>query len=318
MVNGEWIRTVFIHSPLTIHPPFPVLTMISLTDSGEFALRPRGPRVELPEEVFLRLRDLIYGVSGIYFEEGARATLGRRLRPRVEALCYESFEQYYLHLKFDRAGQQELQLALDAVTVQETYFFREERALRAFKEEMLPEIAERRRAERVLRVWSAGCSTGEEAYTLAMLIRESGLFDGWRVELTGSDLLQRVISEARRGVYAEKSFRTTLPEHCRKYFTPRGDGTFLVAEDLRASVDFGCFNLVDSRRPAPHTDHDVIFCRNVMLYFGTEARRHTVSGFHRQLREGGYLVLGASESLFTLDTPFRLAHLHNDLVYQKG
>jgi chemotaxis protein methyltransferase CheR len=297
---------------------FPGVDMTSLTDSGEFVLGQSAGRAELSEEVFLRLRDLIYGASGIYFDQGSRATLERRLRPRVEALRLESFEQYYLHLKFGGGGQDELQLALDAVAVQETYFFREERALRAFKEEMLPEIAERRRGERRLRVWSAGCSTGEEAYTLAMLVLESGLFDGWRVELTASDLLQRVIAEARRGEYAEKSFRTTNPERREKYFTPRGDGTFLVAEPLRAMVDFGCFNLVDTRRFDPHTDLDVIFCRNVMLYFGTEARRQTVAGFHRQLREGGYLVLGASESLFTLNAPFRLAHLQHDLVYQKS
>ncbi|MBA3242895.1 MAG: protein-glutamate O-methyltransferase CheR [Acidobacteria bacterium] len=210
-----------------------------------------------------------------------------------------------------------MQLALDATAVQETYFFREERALRAFREEMLPEIAERRRDERLLRVWSAGCSTGEEAYTLAMLVLESGLFDGWRIELSASDLLRRVIADARRGVYAEKSFRTTSPAHREKYFTPRGDGTFIVAERLRAMVDFGCFNLVDSRRFDARPDLDVIFCRNVMLYFGTDARRRTVAAFHRQLRDGGYLVLGASESLFTIDTPFRLSHLRNDLVYQK-
>lgn len=292
--------------------------MTSLTDSGEFILGLGVRRAaEMSEDVFLRLRDLIYDASGIYFSEGSRATLERRLRPRVVALGFESFEQYETHLRFSPARHEELQPALDAVAVQETYFFREERALRAFREEILPEIAERRRDERLLRVWSAGCSTGEEPYTLAMLMLESGLFEGWRVELSASDLLQRVIAEARRGVYAEKSFRTTAPERREKYFTPRGDGTFSVAERLRAMVDFGCFNLVDSRRCDAHPDLDIIFCRNVMLYFGADARRRTVAAFHHQLREGGYLVLGASESLFTLDTPFRLAHLRNDLVYRK-
>ncbi|MCA1634550.1 MAG: protein-glutamate O-methyltransferase CheR [Acidobacteria bacterium] len=293
--------------------------MTSLTDSGEFILGLGARRAaEMSEDIFLRLRDLIYDASGIYFSAESRATLERRLRPRVEALGFESFEQYDTHLRFGPARHDELQLALDSVAVQETYFFREESALRAFREEMLPEIAERRSGERLLRVWSAGCSTGEEAYTLAMLVLESGLFEGWRVELSASDLLQRVITEARRGFYAEKSFRTIAPERREKYFTPRGDGTFLVAEPLRAMVDFGCFNLVDSRSFDARPDFDIIFCRNVMLYFGTDARRRTIAAFHRQLREGGYLVLGASESLFTLDTPFRLARLRHDLVYQKG
>ncbi|HEU4596289.1 MAG TPA: protein-glutamate O-methyltransferase CheR [Pyrinomonadaceae bacterium] len=293
--------------------------MTSLTDSGEFVIGQgaAGRGAQMSESAFVLLRDLIYVASGIYFDDASRASLERRLRPRVEALRLESFEQYYQHLKFGEARQEELQRALDSVTVQETYFFREERALRAFREEILPEVAERRRAEQTLRVWSAGCSTGEEAYTLAMLVEESGLFDGWRVELSASDLIRRVIEEARRGLYAEKSFRTTDPARREKYFTPRGDGTFLVAETLRAAVDFGCFNLVDTRPSDPHTDLDVIFCRNVMLYFGTDARRRTIAALHRQLRPGGYLVLGASESLFTLDAPFRLAHLRHDLVYQK-
>jgi chemotaxis protein methyltransferase CheR len=292
--------------------------MSLLHHSGQFAFHHVAGRAEMSGDVFLRLRDLISRASGIYFDEGARATLERRLRPRVEALHLEGFEQYYLYLKFDRDRADELQRALDAVAVHETYFFREERALRAVAEEALPEVAERRAGERVLRVWSAGCSTGEEAYTLAMLVAESGLFDGWRVELTASDLSQRVIGEARAGRYAEKSFRTMSPERRARYFTAQPDGSHLVAESLRAAVSFGCFNLVDSRRFDIYTDLDVIFCRNVMLYFGAEARRQTVAGFHRQLRDGGYLVLGASESLFTLNAPFRLAHLRHDLVYQKG
>ena len=275
-------------------------------------------RAEMPEAVFLRLRDLVYEASGIYFDDESRASLERRLRPRVEALHLDGFEQYYLYLKFDRERLDELQRALDAVAVHETYFFREERALHAFAEEMLPQIAARRAAARTLRVWSAGCSTGEEAYTLAMLITESGLFEGWRVELSASDLSERVIAEARRGIYGENSFRTTERTRREKYFTPTADGRHEIAQPLRAMVNFGCFNLVDSRRFSIFDDLDVIFCRNVMLYFGDDARRRTVKGFHQQLREGGYLVLGASESLFTLNAPFRLAHLQHDLVYQKS
>src|SRR5688500_9183862 len=176
--------------------------MTSLTDSGEFVVGQSVVRVPpMSESAFVLLRDFISGASGIYFDDASRATLERRLRPRVEALRLESFEDYYRHLRFGDARHDEVQLALDAVTVQETYFFREERALRAFREEILPEVAERRGGERILRVWSAGCSTGEEAYTLAMLVRESGLFEGWRVELSASDLIRRVIEEARRGLY---------------------------------------------------------------------------------------------------------------------
>lgn len=275
-------------------------------------------RPRLDEASFQRLRDLIYKASGMYFDERAVQTLERRLRPRLETLNLDSFEHYYLYLQFDRDRRSELQLALDAVAIHETYFFREMRALDAFTKEILPEIYERNRNEKVLRVWSAGCSTGEEAYTLAILIHETKLFADWRVELTASDLSARVISEARIGRYTEKAFRTTDDERRLAYFTANQDRTWTIKEPFRQMVNFGCFNLADARRFDIFADLDVIFCRNVMIYFDTAARRQTVAGFHRQLRPGGYLILGASESLITINSPFRLAHLQHDLVYQKG
>jgi chemotaxis protein methyltransferase CheR len=276
-----------------------------------------GARLEMDESTFLRLRDLIYQSSGLYFDQRTQGSLERRLRPRVNALHLDSFEQYYLYLQFDRDRRDEMQRALDAVAIHETYFFRELRALRAFGEEILSEMMERNRESRTLRVWSAGCSTGEEAYTLAILILESGLFDGWKLELSASDLSQRVIAEARAGRYRANSFRTMDDERRARYFTEQADGSWLIDERLRVMVNFGCFNLADSRRFNIYYDLDVIFCRNVMLYFDTAARRRTVAGFHQQLRDGGYLILGASESLVTLNAPFHLAHLQNDLVYQK-
>jgi chemotaxis protein methyltransferase CheR len=271
----------------------------------------------MDETTFLRLRDLIYEASGIYFDQKSQCSLERRLRARVQALHLNSFEQYYLYLQFDRDRRDEMQRALDVVAIHETYFFREARALKAFSEEILPEIHARNLKTRTLRVWSAGCSTGEEAYTLAMLILESGLFDGWSIELSASDLSQRVIAEARSGRYSENSFRAMNDERRARYFSAQPDNSWLIDEQLRNAVNFGCFNLAESRRFDIYSDLDVIFCRNVMLYFDTPARRKTVAGFHHQLRDKGYLVLGASESLITLNTPFRLAHLQNDLVYRK-
>lgn len=271
----------------------------------------------MDETTFLRLRDLIYESSGLYFDQKSQSSLERRLRTRVSALQLNGFEQYYLYLQFDRDRRGEMQRALDAVAVHETYFFRERRALKAFSEEMLPEIHRRNRETRTLRVWSAGCSTGEEAYTLAILILESGLFAEWTIELSASDLSQRVITEARNGRYTEHSFRQMDDEQRARYFTRQPNNSWLIDEQLRTMVNFGCFNLADSRRFDIYSNLDVIFCRNVMLYFDTPARRTTVAGFHHQLCDNGYLVLGASESLVTLNTPFRLAHLQNDLVYQK-
>lgn len=276
-----------------------------------------GAQMKMDDPVFLQLRNLIYEASGLHFDQKSKYLLERRLRPRVQELGLSDFGQYYLYLQFDRDRADELQRALDAVAIHETYFFRETRALKAFSEEILPELHERNRASRTLRIWSAGCSTGEEPYTIAMLILESGLFEGWKIELAASDLSQRVIAEARGGVYRQNSFRTMDEERRGRYFAPRPEGTFLIDEKLRAAVDFGCFNLADSHRFDIYSELDVLFCRNVMIYFDAAARRRTVTGFHHQLRTGGYLILGASESLVTLNTPFHLAHLRNDLVYQK-
>jgi chemotaxis protein methyltransferase CheR len=276
-----------------------------------------GSPMVMDDSVFLRLRDLIYQASGLYFDQRSKYLLERRLRARVLELQLADFVQYHLYLQFDRDRMAELQRALDAVAIHETYFFRETRALKAFSEEILPELHARNAATRTLRIWSAGCSTGEEPYTLAMLIEETGLFDGWTVELSASDLSQRVIAEARAGVYRANSFRTTDDDRRARYFSAGADGRHLIDERFRSSVNFGCFNLADSRRFDIYSELDVLFCRNVMIYFDAAARRRTVTGFHHQLREGGYLILGASESLVALNTPFRLAHLRNDLVYQK-
>lgn len=271
----------------------------------------------MDELTFLRLRDLIYQASGLYFDARNQSSLERRLRPRINALHLGGFEQYYLYLQFDRDRREELQRALDAVAIHETYFFREARALSAFSEEILPQVAAQNRVPRTLRVWSAGCSTGEEAYTLAILMLETGLFEGWKIELSASDLSQRVIALAREGRYRASAFRTMDDERRARYFTHQTDDTWLIDERLRMMVNFGCFNLADSGRYNIYHDLDVIFCRNVMLYFDAAARRRTVTGFHQQLNDGGYLILGASESLVTLNVPFRLTHLQHDLVYQK-
>lgn len=292
------------------------MSLASFNSPPDFFSRATDPAC-MDETTFLRLRDLIYESSGLYFDQKSQSSLERRLRTRVSALQLNGFEQYYLYLQFDRDRRGEMQRALDTVAVHETYFFRERRALKAFSEEMLPEVHRRNRETRTLRVWSAGCSTGEEAYTLAILILESGLFAEWTIELSASDLSQRVITEARNGRYTEHSFRQMDDEQRARYFIRQPNNSWLIDERLRTMVNFGCFNLADSRRFDIYSNLDVIFCRNVMLYFDTPARRTTVAGFHHQLCDNGYLVLGASESLVTLNTPFHLAHLQNDLVYQK-
>lgn len=266
---------------------------------------------------FNHLKELIYHSSGISFDYSDLATLEYRLRPRVEALNLRTLDQYIYYLQFDPNRHEETQHLIDAIVVPDTYFFREARALRAFREEILPELVENDYGSRTLRVWSAGCSTGEEAYTMAMILLETSYLRDWAVEVLGTDISARAIEAAQIGRFREPSFRATDADTRERYFTLQPDGTWLIDERLRKMVHFTLGNLAERRYINMLSDIDVIFCRNVMTYFDDATRRRTAERFQHQMRDGGYLILGAAESLISLNTPLRLVHLEHDLAYQK-
>jgi chemotaxis protein methyltransferase CheR len=268
------------------------------------------------------IRDLVSERLGIWFGPDSRLSLERRLRERLTVRGLASYGDYYQLLKYSPLAHEEWEEASELLTTHETYFFREDYQLRAFKNELLPMLAERNKQRRRLQVWSAGCSTGEEAYTIAMLVLESGLFDGWEVRVYGSDLSKKCIAAARRGVYGPTSFRTTNDEAKRAWFQPsaKPDG---VAESLgvspavRALCHFGQMNLLDEERTHLVGRCDVIFCRNVLIYFDGPSRKRVIEMFHERLVNGGVLLLGHAESLLNVSTAFELLHLKEDLVYRK-
>jgi chemotaxis protein methyltransferase CheR len=272
----------------------------------------------LPDDVFRLLRDFIHGYCGIYFDDGSRFLLERRLSRRIEQHRLGSFEEYYHYLRYDRKREEELAVLIDNLTTNETYFFREAHQLRAFSEEILPELRETLAARKTLRIWSAGCSTGEEPYTIAILMLESGdWWRDWRVEILGSDISQRVLAAARRGVYKKSAHRATSPDMLAKYFVPDEKGDFRIIDRVRELVSFSCLNLLDPYKTSLVSNMDVIFCRNVIIYFDREAKKKVIASFNDKLRDGGYLLLGHSESLINLSTAFVLRTLRNDMVYQK-
>ena len=242
--------------------------------------------------------------------------LERRLSPRLEALGLSSYLDYYQYLRYDPAGPREMEELIERITTHETYFFREQYQLEAFSEEILPKLAERLERQRRIQVWSAGCSTGEEVYTIAMLLLESGLFKGWNIRVMGSDISRKVLATARAAVYGENSFRTTSPLLRRKYFV-EANGRWTVRDDVRSMCSFGQLNLVSTERFRVLGPQDVIFCRNVLMYLSQEARHRVVEAFYDRLTPGGFLLLGHSESLLNVTTRFDLAHLQKDLVYRK-
>lgn len=274
-----------------------------------------------PDEYRL-LRDLIAERLGILFGPESRGSLERRLRPRLTVRGLTSFADYYQLLKFGAIADEEWDEASEQLTTHETYFFREDYQLRAFRDELLPMFAERLRPRRRLQIWSAGCSTGEEAYTIAMLVLESGLFDGWDVRIYGSDLSKRCIATARRGLYGASSFRATPPSVKQRWFVPADakgapSATFAPLPDVRALCHFGQLNMLDDERTHLVGRCDAIFCRNVLIYFDAQSRRRVIDMFHERLTSGGVLLLGHAESLLNVSTAFELLHLKEDLVYRK-
>lgn len=276
-----------------------------------------GGRVKISEEEIGALQSLIQGHCGVVYGLDSGFLFERRLGPRLAALGLTSFSAYVDLLRRSGEGPQELALAVEAITTHETYFFREQFQLDAFREEVLPELARSRAGSLRLTLWSAGCSTGEEAYTLAILLLESGLFRGWTLRVIGTDLSRKVLSVARHGVYGPSSFRTTAPELRDRYFEPVGESA-RVCDQVRALVSFRPLNLIDTASVAASGPVDVIFCRNVLMYLAQESRISIAEAFHEALLPGGYLFLGHSESLLNVETSFELVHLRRDLAYRRA
>ncbi len=275
--------------------------------------------VSMSEEEFRLIRDLIHAHCGLFFEHDSKYLLEKRLAKRLAALHMEDFREYYHFLKYNQGRDQEISDIMDILTTNETYFFREAFQLKAFTEEILPEIkaAKQKSGQRELRIWSAGCSTGEEPYTIAMLLLDTNFFRDWKLEIIGTDISHRVLQQARKAIYGKSSFRTTEDYHIKRYFTEQ-DGCFRISDDVKRLVTISHLNLFDENRVILLGKMDVIFCRNVIIYFDQEAKKKVVDTFFRTLREGGFLLLGHAESLLNTSTAFALRHLKNDMVYQKS
>jgi chemotaxis protein methyltransferase CheR len=272
------------------------------------------PRMSAEE--FRLLRDLIHDHCGIYFQDDSQHLVERRLAPRLTVRGLAGWGDYYRFLRYGGSRKEELEEVVDRVTTNETYFFREMYQLDALRDEILPEVHARAPRGKHLTIWSAGCSTGEEAYTAAILVLESGLFADWEVRVFGSDISRRVLAIARKGAYGPSSFRG-VDERLRRRWFREVDGKMQVREEARAMCSFGRLNLVDDDQLSVVGEVDVILCRNVLIYFDAPARRRAVDAFYRKLVPGGYLLLGHSESLLNVSTAFELVHLKTAMVYRR-
>jgi chemotaxis protein methyltransferase CheR len=261
--------------------------------------------------------DLLRNHCGLHFDQSSRFLLEKRVARRIKELGLGSFAAYHYELR-RRGGDEEVANLIDILTTNETYFFRERSQLQALVEEIVPELLlhRGRGSTRPISIWSAGCSSGEEPYSIIALAIEAGLEPGRDIRVYASDISRPVLTRSRRGVYRESSFRDTSDAQRQRYFIEK-DGLFRICDEVKKHVDFIHLNLLDDGKLALLGSMDVILCRNVIIYFDAEIKKRVIDTFHDKLRPGGHLLLGHSESLINLSTAFELRHLTNELVYRR-
>lgn len=264
----------------------------------------------LDSQALLDLRDLIERATGIYYLDSSLPLLRDRLGTRVSALRLKDLVDYYYYLKWDPRRQVEWESLLAQLTVNETHFWRESDALQW----ALGKLREAARQGQRCRVWHAACSSGEEPYSLAMAAMSEGLVPWVDFELIASDLDPQILSLAMQARYSPHSLRN-LPGPMRERHVLDGEKTSLLSSDVRAAVRFFRLNLHEPNVPWPR-DIDLIFCRNVFIYFRPATVREIVLRFSSSLRSEGHLLLGAAESLLQLDTPFEFSSDNGVIVYR--
>jgi len=271
-----------------------------------------------PEE-FRLIREFIAEEFGLLVDECRANFLHSRLLPRLEDLRLDSFSDYYAYLRFSPRGCNEHQQLISILTNNETYFFREDAQLQVLAGHILPELKEKKQhaGEKKIRIYSAGCSSGEEVYTIAMLLLESGhfLWD-WDIMVTGIDIDPQMIDRAKKGVYSGRAFQSTPAQFMDRYFTKTGD-CLKVKNSLRKITRFMEGNLLRLDPFMKSDPADVIFCRNVFIYFSEDTTRRIVESFAGLLEPEGFLFLGHSESLSRLTSRYQPIRHPGAIIYRK-
>ncbi len=268
------------------------------------------------QRVFTLLRDLIHERAGIYFDENSMELMIDKLGPLMMERGIDSPIDYYYLLKYgsDRPDVDEWAFLLNAISVRETYFWREFGQIRALVDIIVPELASKLTAP--LKIWSAACASGEEPLTLAMALDQAGWFDRIPIDIVGSDTSTDALTAAERGIYRERSFRT-LPAHLKvRYFTPASGG-WKIDADIHRRIRWQFANMTSAGDIEELARANIIFCRNVFIYFSDVAIRNTVKTFAERMIEPGYLCLGSAESLLKFTTEFELREIGNAFIYVK-
>jgi chemotaxis protein methyltransferase CheR len=273
---------------------------------------------QLTDGDFKLFRDYVHENCGIYFEDNKMYLMQNRLSRRLNELGIKSFRDYYYYVKYDNS-RQEFNNLINIITTNETSFFRNEPQLESFANDILPKVIREKRNEKnkTLKIWSAGCSSGEEPYTLAMVLIEklksTNFLD---IQIFANDISQKVLQTARQGIYSENRVINVKPDFRKRYFSNDG-GNYKVNQDIKRLINFSQMNLNDQSQFVLLQNMDFVFCRNVMIYFSDESKKKLVRNFYNILKPGGYLYLGHSETLHGISKSFKLKFYNNCLTYQK-
>jgi chemotaxis protein methyltransferase CheR len=275
-------------------------------------------KIAITDEDFQKFREFFYRKTGIQFENSKRYFVDKRLLDRIELTNSRSFRDYFYLVRFQESGE-ELQHLTNCMTVNETYFFREDYQFKCLVQSILPEIIKKKEKGSVIRIWSIPSSSGEEPYSIAIYLMEywSGIHD-WDVELISSDIDTNILNKAKLGKYQSRSLQNLPKEILSKYFSRCNDGQYQICEDIRQSVEFTRVNLSDNNDTRSYRDIDVIFCRNLLIYFDDVSRRRAAEAFYDSLGINGFICLGHSESMSRISSLFKVRKFPHAIIYQKS
>jgi len=294
-----------------------------MTSITQPAAMPPAPlkSAEMVDPVYRQIRDLVYKVSGIYKAEEKLYLLADGCGRRMKQLNARTPREYWDHLTAQPGRDGELRHLLNEITIGETSLFRSPPQIDALRKVILPEIVAEKTKQitKRLRIWSAGCSTGEEPYTLAMSLLEESerLLNGWTVEILATDLNDRSVEAAKAGIYGDYALRNTTDYFKLKYFTVIDEKKLQVRPEVKKLISFSRLNLQDDSKMLFMKGMDLVFCCNVLIYFDGASKSKVINHFFSNLNFGGYFFLGTSESLMKLNDQFHLVHFPGTIAYWK-
>jgi chemotaxis protein methyltransferase CheR len=272
--------------------------------------------VPVMQEDIRRLCDFLYRRTGMLFAEDKRYYIDRRLAERIAATGAETFQAYFAILRSD--VDREIEYLINAFTINETYFYREEHQLRCITSNLLDDIIERKRPGQAIRIWSVPCATGEEPYSIAIWLMENfPRVDDYNFEIVGSDIDTRALKAGAEGIYGKRALMRLSDDLIGRYFEKLDDDHYRIDEGLRNSILFTAVNLVDTAAMAQHRNFDIVLCRNVLIYFDDTSRRQAAENLYDCLEPGGYICLGHSETMSRISPLFDVCRYPDAIVYRK-